>query len=101
MITIPLHQGLEEIKLDSSIILIDVRTTFEFKENHIPGALNIPLNKLGRWANKKLARQLKIYIYCQSGHRSLYAAQYLENIGFTNVKNIGGIKEILIDSPDN
>jgi rhodanese-related sulfurtransferase len=93
-----MDQGLKEIRLDPSIILLDVRYPFEYLISHIPGALNVPVAELGKWANKKLDRHLKIYVYCEAGHRSAYAAVYLELLGFINVKNIGGLKEISIDS---
>jgi phage shock protein E len=71
-------------------MLIDVRTTEEFRAGHIPGAVNIELQLLPvRMAT--LPKAQPIVLYCRSGARSSNAAQMLKRAGFENVRDLGGI----------
>ena len=72
---------------DKSYILIDVREDYEFKEGHIPGAVNIPLGNITK-VDYSLDKIL--IVYCRSGNRSNQAAIKLKNMGY-NVKDMGGI----------
>ena len=72
---------------DKSYILIDVREDYEFKEGHIPGAINIPL---GNITTIDYSLDKTIIVYCKSGNRSNQAAIKLKNMGY-NVKDMGGI----------
>ena len=72
---------------DENYILIDVREDYEFKEGHIPGAINIPL---GNITNVDYSLDKIIIAYCKSGNRSNQAAIKLKNMGY-NVKDMGGI----------
>ena len=72
---------------DENYILIDVREDYEFKEGHIPGAINIPL---GNITNVDYSLDKIIIVYCKSGNRSNEAAIKLKNMGY-NVKDMGGI----------
>ena len=73
-------------------IILDVRTQEEFDEKHIPGAVLIPdyeiTNKAEEILNDK--KQL-ILVYCRSGRRSKLAAEALVELGYTNIKEFGGI----------
>ncbi|MTG97180.1 rhodanese-like domain-containing protein [Myroides sp. BIT-d1] len=71
-------------------ILVDVRTVGEFKSGSVPGAVNIPLDKLEGQLHK-LPQQSKIVVFCRSGMRSGQAKRILENKGYTQVIN-GGTK---------
>jgi rhodanese-related sulfurtransferase len=69
--------------------IIDVRTEAEFRNGHIKGALNIPLNKLS--ANfSKLKKDKPIITCCASGIRSASAKSMLQSNGFSQVYNGGG-----------
>lgn len=70
--------------------LLDVRTPQEFREGHIPGAVNIELDGL---ANRlaEIPRDEPVVVYCRSGRRSQMAAQILAQAGFTNITDLGGI----------
>ena len=82
----------ENMKSDKSIVLIDVREDYEYKNGHIKGAKLLPVGQIGSLiGNMKLAKETKLYIYCQSGGRSARACSVLENMGYTNVYNLGGI----------
>lgn len=71
-------------------LLIDVRTKEEFILGHIPNAINIPLDTIKEDIAEKDA---EIYLYCRSGNRSATAKKQLEEYGFTNVTDIGGIHQ--------
>ncbi len=71
-------------------ILLDVRTTNEYRTSHIPGATSIPLDKLDERLNK-LAKNREIVCICRSGSRSKRAARQLQNAGFTAVNMKGGM----------
>lgn len=76
-------------------IVIDVRTPEEFGTGAFPGAVNIPLDELVSRANEIGARGRDITLYCASGARSAYAEQQLMQLGFTNVKNGGGLMHMM------
>ena len=70
--------------------LIDVRTPAEYRAGHIPGAINIPHDRVGSKPPPAQKDSL-IVLYCQSGSRSMSARAALTRIGFTDVANFGRI----------
>ena len=72
--------------------LIDVRTPEEFKSGYLEDAINIEWQNIKN-LSKEIKQDDKIYLYCRSGNRSGKATDILINLGYKNVKNIGGIKE--------
>lgn len=77
-------------------LVVDVRSVQEFRGGAIPGAINIPLDELPEHINKLGGYSRDITVYCASGARSSYAQQMLMKIGFTNVKNGGGIMQMMM-----
>lgn len=74
------------------IVLLDVRTQEEFDNGHIPGALLLPYDEIDQKAAQLLPEKEKeIIIYCRSGRRSAIAKDSLEALGYTNVKDFGGM----------
>lgn len=73
-------------------VIIDVRTKGEYNSGHIPGAVNIPINDLEDAKDSIKKKDTPICVYCLSGVRSTAAAKKLENMGYTNVKNLGALK---------
>ncbi|HEX5111472.1 MAG TPA: rhodanese-like domain-containing protein [Saprospiraceae bacterium] len=69
--------------------LIDVRTPAEFKQGHLRGAINIPLQILGDNLSK-IRKDKPVITYCASGMRSAAAKSVLINKGFDSVYNGGG-----------
>ena len=70
-------------------LLIDVREPAEYARGHVPGAFNIPQAELAdRLA--ELPRVRPLLLICQSGYRSLRAAQFLKQTGFDQVVNVAG-----------
>jgi len=89
------ESNLKEIKTDFQLV-IDVRTVPEFRTGAYPGALNIPLDELMVRRNE-IGNDLNrdIVVYCASGGRSAYAQRQLQQLGYTNVKNGGGISSMM------
>lgn len=76
-------------------VVIDVRTPEEFYAGAYPNAINIPLDELHMRVNELGSRTRDITLYCASGARSAYGQRVLQQMGFTNVKNGGGIMQMM------
>ena len=77
---------------DKSVVLIDVRTPNEFKSARIPNSISVPLNNLIAGIQKVATnKDTTLIIYCQSGARASSACSELTKIGYTNIRNLGGI----------
>ena len=77
---------------ESGYIIIDARTQEEYDEGHIPGAILIPEYEISDRAKKELPdKDQLILVYCRSGRRSKIASEKLVSLGYTNVKEFGGI----------
>ena len=73
-------------------ILLDTRTQEEYDQSHIPGALLIPHTEIAQRAAEELPNKDQvILLYCRSGNRSKQASEVLMELGYTNVKEFGGI----------
>ncbi|MGM9627146.1 MAG: rhodanese-like domain-containing protein [Faecousia sp.] len=73
-------------------ILLDVRTQEEYDQGHIPGAIVVPDTEIEARAEEVLPdKDQLILVYCRSGRRSKNAAQILVELGYTNIKEFGGI----------
>ena len=73
-------------------IILDTREQDEFDSGHIPGAILIPYTEIENKAEAMLPDKDKlILVYCRSGRRSKIAAESLSKLGYTNVKEFGGI----------
>ena len=86
-----INQGVKDYKATPGAVLLDVRTTQEYESGHIPGSKNIPLQAIDKVASVAENKDTVLYVYCQSGARSRQATSMLQGMGYTNVKNIGGI----------
>lgn len=77
---------------EGDYIIIDARTEEEFTEGHIEGAIMIPEYEIAESAEKELPdKNALILVYCRSGRRSKIASDELVRLGYTNVKEFGGI----------
>ena len=77
---------------ESGYVIIDARTQEEYDEGHIPGAILIPDGEIADRAENELPdKDQMILVYCRSGRRSKIAAEELVKLGYTNVKEFGGI----------
>ena len=77
---------------ENGYIIIDARTQSEYDEGHILGAILIPEYEIADRAENELPdKNQLILVYCRSGRRSKIAAEELVKLGYTNVKEFGGI----------
>ena len=82
----------EIMDTEKDYIIIDARTTEEFNEGHIEGAILIPEYEVTLRAESEIPnKDALILVYCRSGRRSKIAADALVALGYTNVKEFGGI----------
>lgn len=82
------------METEEDYIILDVRTAEEYKEKHIPHAINIPNETIGTEEISELPDKEKlILVYCRSGNRSKQASRKLVNLGYTNIVEFGGIND--------
>lgn len=86
------QQAKQIMDTQTGYIIIDARTVEEFNEGHIANAILIPEYEIAERAEKELPdKNQLILVYCRSGRRSKIASQALADLGYTNVKEFGGI----------
>ena len=77
---------------EEGYLILDVRTQEEYDQSHIPGAVLIPDFEIHTRAVTELTdKNQLILVYCRSGRRSKLAAQALVELGYTNIREFGGI----------
>ena len=77
---------------EKDYVIIDARTEEEFAEGHIENAILLPEYEIAERAEKELPdKDTLILVYCRSGRRSKIASEELTQLGYTNVKEFGGI----------
>ena len=86
-----INKGLKEYAEKENAVLLDVRTPQEYREGHIPGSKNVPLQTLDKVRSVVENKDAELFVYCYSGARSRQATAMLQHMGYTNVQNIGGI----------
>jgi rhodanese-related sulfurtransferase len=71
--------------------VLDVRTPLEYNLGHYPEAIHIPTAKLRKEYEQKLPnKDATILVYCNTGQRSRWAADFLHAKGYKNVRYITG-----------
>ena len=91
-VNITVQQAKEIMDTQEGYIILDTRTQEEYDEGHIPGAILIPYDEITEKAEGILTdKDQLILVYCRSGRRSKIAAQSLVELGYTNIKEFGGI----------
>ncbi len=91
-VNITAEQAKEIMDSQEDYIILDTRTQEEYDESHIPGAILIPHDQIKEKAEALLTdKDQLILVYCRSGRRSKLAAEDLAALGYTNIKEFGGI----------
>ncbi len=86
------QQAKEIMDSQEGYVILDTRTQAEYDEGHIPGAIVIPHDEILEKAEGVLTdKNQLILVYCRSGRRSKLAAEDLQKLGYTNIKEFGGI----------
>ena len=91
-VCITAQQAKEIIDTQDDYVILDAREVSEYEQGHIPGAIVISYEEIKEKAASALPdKNQLILVYCRSGRRSKLAAQDLADLGYTNVKEFGGI----------
>ena len=91
---ISMQEAVAMMATEENYIILDVRTTEEFAEKHIPNAINIPNETIGSEELAELPdKNQLILVYCRSGNRSKQASEKLAALGYTNIYEFGGIND--------
>ena len=91
-VNITAEEAKQIIDSEEGYIILDVRTQEEYDTGHIPGAILIPDTEIKVKAEEVLTdKEQLILVYCRSGRRSKLAAEALVELGYTNIKEFGGI----------
>ena len=88
-----INKGIAQWKVTPGAVLLDVRTEEEFSDGRVPGSRNVPLPTIPTIEGIITDKDTPVFVYCLSGGRSNRAAAFMKKIGYTNVTNIGGIKD--------
>ena len=78
-----------------NFVFLDVRTPEEYTEAHISTTENLPVDSINADTASEFipSKDTPVVLYCRSGHRAGIAQETLQSLGYTNVKNMGGISE--------
>ena len=91
-VNITAEEAKQIIDSEEGYIILDVRTQEEYDQGHIPGAIVISHEEIAEKAEEVLTdKDQLILVYCRSGRRSKIAAEALAELGYTNIKEFGGI----------
>ena len=91
-VNITAEEAKQIMDTEEGYIILDARTQEEYDEGHIPGAIVISHEEITEKAEEVLTdKDQLILVYCRSGRRSKIAAEALVELGYTNIKEFGGI----------
>ncbi|MCX7914866.1 MAG: rhodanese-like domain-containing protein [Verrucomicrobiae bacterium] len=91
--SIPNIAELRQLLRDGAV-LVDVRTAAEYAEEHLPGAVNVPLDRIAEWFPQHVPDKNRfILIHCRSGRRSAQAEQRLRKLGYSRIINLGSFAQ--------
>ena len=86
------YDKIQENKNNPDLVILDVRTEDEYNEGHIENAINIDYySKSLKKDLNKLDKNKTYLVYCRSGSRSAKTVTIMEELGFKEVYNIGGM----------
>ena len=88
---VDINNGVEEYKNTKGAVLIDVRSPDEYRQGHIPGSKNVPLQQFTDITSVVEDKDAPLFVYCYSGARSRRATTAFQRLGYKNAVNIGGI----------
>ena len=91
-VNITAEEAKQIIDTEEGYIILDARTQEEYDQGHLPGAIVISHEEIAEKAEGVLTdKNQLILVYCRSGRRSKIAAEALAELGYTNIKEFGGI----------
>lgn len=87
----------QELNKLNNVNIIDIRSIEKYNDNHIPGAYNIPFDKLLLYPNNYLDKNNIYYIYCQKGKKSSQLCRLLNSKGYHTVNILGGYEAWILN----
>ena len=91
-VNITAEEAKQIMDTEEGYIILDARTQEEYDQGHIPSAIVISHEEIAEKAEDVLTdKDQLILVYCRSGRRSKIAAEALVELGYTNIKEFGGI----------
>lgn len=89
MINVTTSELEARLKNGEQLTVIDVREPWEYAEGHVPGSLLRPLGQIRTWISQ-FSRQQELFLICRTASRSAAAYQFMQAMGFTQVRNVSG-----------
>jgi len=87
---------IRDLVKEKGATVIDVRSSWEYADGHVDGAVNIPLDEITQRVNEIQGMKAPYLLYCQSGNRSGMATSILQQSGVDQVFNGGGLADMRI-----
>jgi rhodanese-related sulfurtransferase len=91
--SVDINKEVNRCRTTKGSVLLDVRTEGEYRQGHIGGSRNIPVEKIDNAVNLLHDKSAPIFVYCQSGSRARKESSKLRKLGYVEVYNIGGIEQ--------
>ncbi len=88
-----INEGVRTCAATAGAMLLDVRNPDEYALGHIPGSVNLPLSEIRTAEDRIPEPDTPLFVYCLSGARSNRAVAELQDMGYTNLHNLGGISK--------
>lgn len=86
------EDAFKQLQENKNIQLIDVRSRLEFKDGHVKGSINMPLETVPTEFVKKIVdKESLVFVICLSGSRAESAVKIIKRLGYENTYNIGGV----------
>lgn len=95
--SISVSELLKKMNDDSDIPVIDIRSSQNYNNNHIPNAKNIPSQVLVSNPSKYLDKEKTYYLYCQKGTLSIRVCSLLNSLGYKTVNVNGGYESWILE----
>lgn len=92
LFSLDINRGLRDFRDTPGAILLDVRPQYQHLRRRIPQSENLPLENLDQARERFPDRSVPLFVYAYGGDKSAKAASQLKAMGYTNVRDIGGIK---------
>jgi phage shock protein E len=90
-----LGNGTLKKALRQEAMIIDVRSASEYDRGHVPGSLNIPVDRIGVSVPRIKNLGKPVICVCASGHRSRIATNALKQAGMKDVHNGGSWERVM------
>ncbi|TVR05660.1 MAG: rhodanese-like domain-containing protein [Spirochaetaceae bacterium] len=80
----------------ATTVVVDVRSPEEYREGHLPGAVNLPVGEIMNRYGEIPTDGRRVIVYCAGGSRSEYARMVLAQLGVAGIENGGGLTQIMM-----